>query len=236
MKNILKVLWVLVLVNLISANILLFINKTANGYIMVISAVLFILAFSSWIYISLRALYIKQKLTTALRFILAGNYETGIKLRGKYEDDVTILARLVNEVMDQLRDYDKLRAGRVAIHNKTIDIILRSIKEGLMIARVEKKVFQLNPAIQQVFEIEQGNITFEAMAKPDSNREFMALFDKVLNAEKIPQEATASIQLPIRNATRKLQLKLIPVKDAEENVKLVLIFAEPEIVESKKQM
>ncbi|MFH1429450.1 MAG: hypothetical protein ABIH39_06870 [Candidatus Margulisiibacteriota bacterium] len=227
MKNILKVLWVLVLINLIYANTMLFIYKIVNGYMIVISAVLFITAFLSWVIISLRVLYFKQKLTTALRYILTGNYETGIKLRGRYQDDVTILVKLVNEVMDRLREYDKLRAGRVAVHNKTVDIILRAIQEGLMIAKVDKKVFQLNPAIQQIFEVEQEVIAFEAMQKPAGNAKFMDLFNKVLNIDKISQEATVSIQLPIRNATRKLNLNLIPVKDADENVKLVLIFAEP---------
>ncbi|MFC1596093.1 hypothetical protein ACFL4D_02265 [Candidatus Margulisiibacteriota bacterium] len=224
-KNLIKLLWTVLFISLVFAYLLLFIGLLTNSFLFIVCLLLFALSIFSWFFVTARLAFFKNKLTNILRFILAGDYERGIKLSGTYEDEVTSLAKLVNQVAERLGAYDKLRAERVAFSYKAIDIIYRTVEEGLIIANIDKKTFQFNPVIRKIFDVEQENISFEALQKQTENQNFMAIFDQIVNVEKVPQTATVQIQLPVRESKQRLQLNLVPVKDNKEKVKLVLIFA-----------
>ncbi len=86
------------------------------------------------------------------------------------------------------------------------------------------EVFILNPAIRKIFEVEQETMTFDSMEKQKENLEFYDLFKDVANSSKVAKEADIVLQVPIRETKRFLHIKLLPIKDKNENVKIILIF------------
>lgn len=90
--------------------------------------------------------------------------------------------------------------------------------------KIARETFKLNPAAQSLFDIDQGNFSFDSIEKQEKNKEFTELFNYVVKKGKVPQEDKVTIQLPIRNSQKEVYVKIIPIKDSEENVKLAIIF------------
>ncbi|MFH1415510.1 MAG: hypothetical protein ABIH89_05440 [Elusimicrobiota bacterium] len=220
-KNLLKLLWVFLILSFAIVYLLLVLGKTVPGYLL---HGLFMLGAFSWVYITVRMFSFNKQVTRFFRYLLAGNYETGISVSERINDEVTKLAQLINKAGDQLRVYDKMRAERVGFSYRMIDMICRTVEEAIIIADIEKGIFQFNLASQELFEVKKEKIPFETMRKQDGNSKFMALFDSVVSEKKVPQEGRVALQLPIRKSKKELSLKLLPVKDNDEAVKFVLIF------------
>ena len=187
---------------------------------------IFVTGLIVWIYLTIRLFIFKNKLTRFYKLLLSGDYEAGIKLgiQDIRNDEISKLSGLINKTGEQLRIYDKLRAERVRLSNRVLDIIYQNTTQGIIIANIERETFKLNPAAQSLFDIDQGNFSFDSIEKQEKNKEFTELFSYVITKGKVPQEDNVTIQLPVRDSQKKVSVKIIPIKDSEENVKLAIIF------------
>jgi PAS domain-containing protein len=177
-----------------------------------------------WTYLTVRIFSFRRTLDRFLRHLLEGNYDAGIKMSRLFRDEVRAAAGLANAVADRLRLYDSLRAEKVALNTRAREILYSNMREAVMMADVEKRIFQLNPAARALFEIEQETMTFDSIKERQENAQFTRLFNETVELDRVLKEARITITLPIRGISKEIAVKIIPVKDREEKVKLAVIF------------
>ena len=178
-----------------------------------------------WIYLFVRLWILKKRFTAFFRHILTGDYNTGIRKIPRIEDEFTDLVRLGNRMSDRLREYDELRAERTGLSYRALELISRNVKEGIMVANMEKGTFRFNPAIQELFGVKQDTATFDSVEKQAENRKFFRLFLSAAVKDGVAGEGSAVLRLPVRDAKRELFFRFLPLKDKSEKVRLVIIFA-----------
>jgi nitrogen fixation/metabolism regulation signal transduction histidine kinase len=221
LKNLIKILWVYLFASFVAGYMfLLDPSVQLNPYV----TFLFALGVLAWGYLTLRGLRFKRKLINFLKLLLSGDYKTGIKVNLFFNDEVKALGELINKAVDQLVKYDELRAEKVFLDFRALEAISRTVKEGVILADLDKEIFEFNPAAQSLFDIKQERITYNAVRKEEANRAFVKLFKEATEEEKIPKEDTVVMQLPMRNIRKELFVKIIPLKDRNEEVRLALVF------------
>ncbi len=165
-----------------------------------------------------------KKLVRLFRSLITGNYEIGLKNSRIFNDEIETMNKLIENFLQQLRLYDKLRIDRIALTARTMDLMYNTVGEGIVIVNIEKNIFKCNTAVQKFFNINQETFTFAAIKSCKENDDLMRLVKKAVETEKIPQEGKVLFQMPVQNAMRVVNVKIIPIKDKEEIVKSALIF------------
>lgn len=187
-------------------------------------AALFALGLLCWTYLSIRLLSFHKRLFHFLRLLLAGDYETGIRSPKHFTDEVSALENLSNQVSDRLRAYDRLRADRVSIYSRALDLIVRQSNQGLITANVEKETFVFNPVAQKRLGISRKSFSFESILKPVANQPFGKLFDRAVSGRKTNTQGRCSLKLPGMQSPEKLSFLIMPLRDRDETVRFAVIF------------
>ena len=176
-----------------------------------------------WIYLTVRITGFRQRLSSFLSRLLKGDYETGVHMSTAFRDEFYSIEDTANRLVERLRIYDRLRADRVSIHARVLDLILRQVKEPLITADVEKEVFVFNPAAQKTLGIERKSFSFESVLKPAANQSFGSLFKQVVSGRKVNTEGSCMLQLPGMNEPMRISLELLPLRDRDENVRFAVL-------------
>lgn len=177
-----------------------------------------------WLVIAIRTFIFKKRFVVCIEHLIAGDYASGIKMRSKFEDEITKLAKLINKLVDQLRVYDSLRSQSVSLNYRSLETIFTTVKESIIIADIEKSILKFNLAAQSIFDVEVQTMSFDALELQPENKQFFELLKDTVKRTKFYKKREVIIKLPIRNSTRKLIVRAIPLKDDDENVKLIIIF------------
>ncbi|MFH0826762.1 MAG: PAS domain-containing protein [Candidatus Omnitrophota bacterium] len=224
-KNLIKICWIYLFV-VFMAGYLYFWDASwrLNPYV----TFFFALGVIIWGFLTLRAIRFRRKLVNFLKHLLSGDYKTGMKVNIFLEDELKELGQLINKAVDQLVRYDELRAERVFLNFRALEVISKNTPEAVIIADLDKEIFEFNAAAQRLFDIKQERITYNAVRKEEGNRDFVNLFKQATLEQKIPKEEKVVLHLPIRNMRKELLVKIIPLKDGNEEVRLALIFIKEE--------
>ncbi len=182
------------------------------------------LGFVCAIYIAARLLTFQTKFSRFSRRLLEGNYESGIQTHRLSRDEVRALADLTNKVADRLRLYDALRADRVALNARAREIMHERTESAVVIADIDEGVFRFNAAARALFGVEQESTSIESIVKRPENDRFARLYLAAVERDKVPHAARLTLTLPVRNISREIAVDIVPVKDREEKVRLVLMF------------
>jgi len=222
----LKIVWVTILLCYAVSYAFLLAVTSRTGFFPLFLFLLFlyVLGVVLWGYLTIRVLRFRRGLVNFLRHVFSGNYQAGVPLGSAIPDEINRISDLINKVTGRLRTYDTLRQEKVAVHTRALEIISKQIYEGLIIADIEKKKFTLNPVARVLFGTEHEEMTFSALGDKKNNAQFMELFKKVVEKEKVPQEKTILIELPIGEISKEISVKIFPLKDRTETVKSALIF------------
>jgi PAS domain-containing protein len=222
--NSLKILWAVPALCFLALCAAMLKSGAATDYYWTAAA---LLAALSWLYITARLFFFRRKLVNFCRRLLAGDYETGIKARKGFADEITSVANLMNAAVERLRVYDELRASRVSLGYRALEYLHNNVSDAIMIADAEKEVFRLNAAAMSFFGVDQDRISFDSVENKPGNEEFRALFARAVKKEKIAVEGEVEINLPARDASRRAFVKIQPLKDSQEDVKLAIILMAP---------
>lgn len=187
---------------------------------------LFALSLLCWGYLSLRFFGFRKRMRNFLRKLLAGDYEAGIRTHEDYTDEISDLETLANQVAERLRTYDRLRAGRVSIHSRVVDLLLVQSKQGLITANVEKETFVFNPIAQKILGVSRKSFSFESVLKPSANEGFNKLFQHAVAGRKVNTEGLCFLQLPGMQAPARLGFLMMPLRDRDENVQFAVLSIE----------
>jgi PAS domain-containing protein len=185
--------------------------------------VFFTIGMLCWIYLTVRIIGFRIRLFKFLRLLLANDYESGIRTRRRFTDEISRLEGLANRVSERLLTYDRLRADRVSIHARAFDLILDRSAEPLAAIDVQQEVFLLNPAVQNVLGITRKRFSFESVLKPDINQDFSDLFDAAISGRKTLTEGFSWIQLPGMSEPAYIGVQFTPLRDRDEAVRFALL-------------
>ncbi len=223
LKNLIKIMWIGILICYAAIYILFLKEAYLTGYYV---WALWIggIGLAFWLYVTVRIWLFKRKFEMFARHLLDGNYETGIQTHRFSRDEMRVLADLTNRIADRLRQYDKLRAERVALSTRAREILHERSDKAVIVAEFDGATFRFNEAARGLFGIDQETMTFESIENRPENREFTAFFRKTVEFEKVASEARLKLTLPVRDITREITVEIVPIKDGGENVRIALIF------------
>lgn len=185
--------------------------------------VFFALGLLCWSYLTLRIVGFRIRLFKFLRKILANDYDAGIRTRTRFTDEVSRLEGLANRVAERLQTYDRLRAERVSIHARALELLLDRSAEQLAIMDIQQEVFLFNPAAQKALGIARKSFSFESVLKPDINKEFSNLFNDAVSGRKTLTEGFSRLQLPGMSDPVYVGLQFTPLRDRDEAVRFALL-------------
>jgi PAS domain-containing protein len=184
--------------------------------------VFFSLGLLCWSYLTVRIIGFRIRLFNFLRQLLSGDYESGIRTRRRFTDEISRLEALSNRLAERLLTYDRLRADRVSIQTRAFDMLLDQSSEPLAAIDVQQETFLLNPAAQKALGIERKNFSFESVLKPDINKEFSDLFNEAIAGRKTFTEGFSWLQLPGMRDPVYIGVQITPLRDRDEEVRFAL--------------
>lgn len=220
--NLLKLLWLLLLISGISAAWLT-LPEIEPPLLWGLLAIILLMLFC-WIWLTVRLYSFRSRFFNFLRRLYSGDYEAGIKAGRFAADELSEIEALANGLAERLRAYDRLRADRVSVQARMLDLILRHTSDRFMTADAEKETFVINPAAQKFLGITRKSFAFEAVLKPSTNKTFAYLFHKASKAQKSNTEGSAGLQLPGMDEPLRMHVLMMPLRDRDEEVRSVLIY------------
>ena len=132
-RNLLKILWLSLLIGFASACLVAVSACTPPSPLSRAFLLILLLGGGAWTYLTVRILDFAKRLTGFLTLLVSGNYEADIQTRRK--DELAGLVKLLSKLGDQLRTYDKLRAQKVSLTHRALELITRSVSEAIITAR-----------------------------------------------------------------------------------------------------
>jgi hypothetical protein len=223
-NNALKIFWLIIPVALVLGMVAVFDKKSRSLWDSYLFTSLLAAALCAWGYLSFRVIIFRRKLVYFIKRILGNEYQSGIKINPGFSDEITCIEKLVNMMADQLRSYDQLQIDKICALTRALDIVYHNVKDGIIVYNKDKNNFQINPVVQQFFEVEQENFSYDSLAKQEANRDFIAKLKEAIDQGKSCRDLNLVLELPIRQSKRELQLTIIPIKDKNELVELAVIF------------
>ena len=223
LRNLIKIMWIGMLICYVVIYVLFLREAYLTRYY---TWALWIgaLGLAFWLYVTVRAWLYKRKFELFARHLLDGDYETGIQTHRFSRDEMRTLADLTNRIADRLRQFDKLRAERVALSTRAREIIHERSDKAVIFADFDAAVFRFNEAARRLFGIDQESMSFESIENRPENSEFTEFFRNAVEREKVASETRLKLALPVRDIAREITAEIVPVKDGEENVRIALIF------------
>ncbi len=220
----LQIFWGFILLSLFMGVVILFKKETLSFYDIFFFSFFLVAGLCSWVYITFRVAGFQGKLARFIKKIMENEYQAGMKVSPLFDDELSVTENSINKMADQLRIYDELQVDRVSALYRAIDNIYRNVKEGIIVYSVEKKAFQVNPAVQAIYEVKHENFSYDSLAKQESNKNFILLLKKAVEEGRVIRDEKIQLELPIREARRELFVTIIPVKDKNEIVELAIMF------------
>jgi HAMP domain-containing protein len=92
---------------------------------------LMVLALLVLIFVAVRLVRFQIRAYNLLRRVLSGDYEAGIETSGFLNDEIAELEHLLNRFVQQVRQYDDLRSGRIRQLRMTLDSVLQHSREAI---------------------------------------------------------------------------------------------------------
>lgn len=168
-----------------------------------------------------------RRLDRFLDQLLSGNYEAGVSVSGVCRDEISGIERGLDELTEQLRAYDRLRADRVRIVRSMLDALWENIPEPVMVVDVETGTVECNSAFRALFGSGGQVPALAALKNLDANAGFEELLDSVVETKKPVAARNVRFQMRPAEEPRDLDIKLVPIKDKADTVRNVLLVTAP---------
>ncbi len=167
-----------------------------------------------------RFLLFRKKMDLAITHILENNFRTGISMAG--DDEITILAKRFNAALDRINEYDRLREHRIDYLNRIMMALNRNIQNGVMIIDIASSKIKINKAAQELFNINQDELSIDSVIKLEPNEQFNKMYQEIIGRRANTIAADLELFLPILKAKAAVSLKMLAIKDKEEELNSIL--------------
>jgi hypothetical protein len=130
-------------------------------------------------------------------------------------------------------EFDARRADKVAAATRLFSSFLHEVGVPFFIADLDDDLFHLSRPARQLFGVNVERLSLLAVLLLPANKEFFRLYNSVAKGERASAEATLPIHLPVRQAARRLDVRMLAVHDDEGVVLYVLGFLSPPAHEAR---
>lgn len=224
-RRILQTIAATALLCLAGGGILLLVGARPIGPLEAAGIVLLLVSLILTSCLTLRILGFRRKLLRLLRLLLAGKFESGIRIGKTPRDEVVQLEELMNKLVEHLRTYDALRAARVRVNQMTFDTVLDAQDMATLVYEASKESIRCNAKMRHLLDCSQHTFTLKAIEGIPANRPFIDMLHQAGAEARAPKEAILHIQLPAHQSPHELTAKIIPVRDRDGTTPVVVILA-----------
>ncbi|MCP4650608.1 MAG: hypothetical protein GY853_11090 [PVC group bacterium] len=162
----------------------------------------------------------KKKLALALKHILENNFQTGMSMSGS--DELTGLSSDFNLAIDRINHYDLLRENQIICLNRIISMLNRNIQNGVMILDLDSARIKINRAAQEMFGVNQDDLSIDSVTKLNANSEFNRLYQEIIAGRANTIAGTFELFLPILRAKASVNMKMFAIKDKDEKLDTII--------------
>jgi hypothetical protein len=177
-----------------------------------------------WIFVTFRMLRFHRGLHRFIRRLLASDYETGIRVGSMINDDLSEDARMCTRLAEQLRTYDVLRANRVSLTHRALDVVLESAGETIFLYDVPKQALRINEPLQELLGSDKFRFSADTLREIAGNAPFFRVLDGIVAQERTDMQADTRLRLPGSHADVAIRIRFVPLKGHRENVDMVVGF------------
>jgi len=157
--------------------------------------------------------------------LFAGDYEGALDLARR---NLAVGHALGFEsALVRMLEFDARRADKVAAAARLFSSFLHEVGVPFFIADLDDDLLYLSRPARQLFAVNVERLSLLAVLLLPANREFSRLYNSVAKGEQASAEATLPIHLPVRQAVRRLDVRMLAVQDDEGMVLYVLGFLAP---------
>jgi len=222
------VLLALALLSLVAALLLLWHVKDGdalarrNEYRLTLLAALLALAAVIWWQ---RVIHrFRRRLMRLLDDLYEGRYNVVLR---RAPDEFADLATRFNEVLGRLREFDELRARRVARANRALDILFEAFPAPAAFLDTSEEVFRINAAFRALYQTSNERFTWEALSALEKNRALVDLCAHLLLGEAQRAPVVLDVALPPDGRTRRLEITPYPFREPPPGGPAALLVARP---------
>lgn len=155
---------------------------TARYSALGIAGIVLIIGISIISYLLRKIIHPIEDLAIGINKVSEGNYEYTIPL--KRGDEINFIFECFNNMVEKLKEYDRLNVNKILREKQRTEAIIESIKSPIIVTDDENKIIMLNKCAERVFDVKEKKVI---------NRKFLDGIreEKVFN---MIQEARNSIE------------------------------------------
>lgn len=172
------------------------------------------------LYVLDRVTIFRKKFSLAMKHIMDNNFQTGISMNGK--DEIVSLGERFNGIIDRINDYDMLRENKILCLNRLLNMLNRNIQNGIMILDLDSGRMKINKSAQEMFGINQDDLSIDSVVKLTANTEFNRLYSEVTEGRANTITGSFEFFLPILRAKANVDMKMLGIKDKDEKLHTIL--------------
>lgn len=175
-----------------------------------------------WLFVTLRLKRFTRGLHRFLRHLLASDYETGMRAGGTADGELAELTLMCNRLAGQLRTYDVLRADRVCLTHRAMDVILQSTEKAIFLYDVPQQAMRINGPLQRLLGSDKTRFARDTLRDLEGNAPFFATLDALVAQKATENQVDTRLRLPGSSAAATLTVRFFPIKGARESVNMLV--------------
>ncbi|MGM0500910.1 MAG: ATP-binding protein [Bacillota bacterium] len=191
------------------------------------SGVAVILAILSGLYISNLILKPIRELTETVKEIAGGDLEHVIQVES--EDEIGELAHEFNKMTQRVKEFEEMNVSKIIKEKNKSEGIVKSISNPLLVTDEDNKIQLMNPKAEEVFNLDEKKVTGDHFLEHiEEDRIFDLITTALETGEKQGGSGHQVFEFIDKTEDKTLyfRINVIPVKDKEDNINLVVTLLE----------
>jgi len=175
-----------------------------------LAAISAVLAVAAAVWHAQTARRFRRRLLRLLDELLDGDYDVALRRTPAAFADITMR---MNEFLGRLREYDSLRAQRVARANRALNVVFRAFPQPAALVDAESGTVRVNRAFARIYNTTARVFTFEAMRAFKQNEPFLAMCDSLMPAGSGHGSGVFDIALPPGRQVHRFNVTAYPFRE-----------------------
>lgn len=175
-----------------------------------------------WLFVTLRLARFHRGLHRFLRHLLASDYETGMREGGTADGELAVLTHMCNRLAEQLRAYDVLRADRVCLTHRAMDVILQSTEKAVFLYDVPQQAMRINGPLQRLLGSDKTRFARDTLRDLEGNAPFFAALDALIAQKASENQVDTRLRLPGSVSATAISVRFFPIKGVRESVNMLV--------------
>lgn len=186
-----------------------------------------ILALLLGVYISNLILKPIRELTETVKEIAGGDLEHLIEIES--EDEIGELAHEFNKMTQRVKEFEEMNVSKIIEEKNKSEGIVKSISNPLLVTDKENRIQLINPKAEEIFDLVEAEVVGKHFLEAvDDDRIFNLITTALETGSEQGGTEGETFKFRDKNEDKEFyfRINVIPVKDKEENINLVVTLLE----------